>query len=196
MVTPAQPFDVKALLRREAIARRDALPAAERQQAAEAIARWSLPIAVAPGAVVSGFMPLNSEIDPLPLLARLAEAGAKLALPVVVAKGAPLIMRAWQFGAPLTVGAWGIREPLADALLVDPDIVIVPLLAFDRRGHRLGYGAGYYDLTLTALRAKKTIVAIGIGYAAQEVAEVPITPHDARLDLVLTERDVIDLRSH
>jgi 5-formyltetrahydrofolate cyclo-ligase len=144
---------------------------------------------------VSGFMPLKSEINPLPLMRKLAEAGAKLALPVVAGKGLPLVMRAWAFGAPLASGVWGIREPKADAPAVDPDILIVPLLAFDRRGYRLGYGAGYYDMTLTALRAKKRIVALGVGYAAQEVSTVPTTPRDARLDLVLTERETIDFRS-
>ena len=168
--------ELKAALRREATARRDAMPAAERQQAAESIAARPFPIAIPPGAIVSGFMPLKSEINPLPLLRKLAEAGATLALPVVAGKGKPLIMRAWGFGTPLASGVWGIREPMPDAPAVDPDILIVPLLAFDRRGYRLGYGAGYYDMTLTALRAKKPIVAIGIGYAAQEVDTIPITP--------------------
>jgi 5-formyltetrahydrofolate cyclo-ligase len=187
--------ELKDELRREATARRDALPAVERQQAAEAIAGRPFPIVVPPGAVVSGFMPLKSEINPLPLIRKLAEAGAKLALPVVAGKGLPLVMRAWSFGAPLASGVWGIREPKADAPAVDPDILIVPLLAFDRRGYRLGYGAGYYDMTLTALRAKKRIVALGVGYAGQEVSTVPTTPRDARLDLVLTERETIDFRS-
>ena len=195
MVTPAQPAVVKAILRRAAIVRRDALPAAERQQAAETIAARAFPVAVPPGAIVSGFMPLKSEINPLPLLRKLAAAGAQLALPVVDGKGKPLIMRGWTFGGPLASGVWGIREPMADAPKVDPDILIVPLLAFDRRGHRLGYGAGYYDMTLTALRARKPIVAVGIAHAAQEVDTVPITPRDARLDLVLTEREIIDFRS-
>jgi len=185
----------KSVLRREAAARRDALPAAERQQAAETIAGRPFPVAIPPGAIVSGFMPLKSEINPLPLLRKLAEAGATLALPVVAGKGQPLIMRAWAFGTPLTSGVWGIKEPMADTPAVDPDILIVPLLAFDRRGHRLGYGAGYYDMTLTALRARKPVVAVGIAYAAQEVDTVPITDRDARLDLVLTERETIDFRS-
>lgn len=187
--------EIKSNLRREMTAHRDALPATDRQQAAEAIAGRPFPVAIPPGRIVSGFMPLKSEINPLPLMRKLAEAGAQLALPVVAGKGQPLIMRAWTFGAPLASGVWGIREPMPDAPAVDPDILIVPLLAFDRRGHRLGYGAGYYDMTLTALRAKKPIVAIGIAYAAQEVDTVPITPRDARLDLVLTERETIDFRS-
>jgi 5-formyltetrahydrofolate cyclo-ligase len=185
----------KSVLRREAAARRDALPVAERQQAAETIAGRPFPVAIPLGAIVSGFMPLKSEINPLPLLRKLAEAGARLALPVVAGKGQPLIMRAWGFGTPLASGVWGIREPMADAPSVDPDILIVPLLAFDRGGYRLGYGAGYYDMTLTALRARKPVVAVGIAYAAQEVDTVPITPRDARLDLVLTERETIDFRS-
>jgi 5-formyltetrahydrofolate cyclo-ligase len=195
MVAPAQPTEAKATLRRETIARRDALPAAERQQAAEAIAARPFPVAIAPGAIISGFMPLKSEINPLPLMRNLAYAGATLALPVVAGKGQPLIMRAWTFGGPLASGVWGIREPMPDAPAVDPDILIVPLLAFDRRGHRLGYGAGYYDMTLAALRAKKPVVAIGIGYAAQEVETVPTTPRDEGLDLVLTERETIEVRS-
>ena len=196
MVTPAQPAVVKAIMRREAAARRDALPAPDRQQAAAAIAARAFPVAVPPGAIVSGFMPLKSEINPLPLLRQLTEHGAALALPVVAGKGRPLIMRAWTFGGPLASGVWGIKEPMPDAPAVDPDILIVPLLAFDRRGHRLGYGAGYYDMTITALRANKPVVAVGIAYAAQEVDTVPITHRDARLDLVLTEQETIDFRSN
>ena len=156
--------------------------------------RVRFPIAVPPDAIVSGFMPLKSEINPLPLMRKLAAAGASLALPVVVARGQPLVMRAYAFGDPLEARQWGIREPKADAPEVFPDILLVPLLAFDRRGHRLGYGAGYYDMTLAALRAKKKIVAAGIAFAAQEIDEVPTTPRDARLDLVLTEHGVIDFR--
>jgi 5-formyltetrahydrofolate cyclo-ligase len=194
-LTDADISTAKASLRREAIVCRDALLAAERQQAAEAIAARPFPVAIADDAVVSGFMPLKSEINPLPLMRKLQDAGAALALPVVAGKGQPLVMRAWRFGAPLASGVWGIREPMPDAPAVDPDILLVPLLAFDRRGHRLGYGAGYYDRTLAALRAKKPVVAIGLGYAAQEVDRVPVTPRDERLDLVLTERETIDFRS-
>jgi 5-formyltetrahydrofolate cyclo-ligase len=97
-------------------------------------------------------------------------------------------------GETLAAGVWGIREPKPDAPEVLPDVVIVPLLVFARDGHRIGYGAGYYDMTIAGLRAKKTIHAVGIGFAAQEIASVPSTPRDARLDLVLTEREVIDCR--
>jgi 5-formyltetrahydrofolate cyclo-ligase len=184
----------KELLRNEALARRDALPATQRQAAAEIIAARKFPVAIPRGAVVSGFMPMKSEINPLPLLKRLATEGAKLALPVVAGRGKPLIMRAWEFGAPLEAGVWGIRQPKADAPEIDPDILIVPLAAFDRAGHRIGYGAGYYDMTITRLRGIKPVAVIGIGFAAQEIPRVPTTERDARLDLVLTEREIIDFR--
>ena len=186
--------DLKAKLREEAIARRDALPADARQAAAETIAARQFPLAIVRGVTVSGFMPLKSEINPLPLLQKLGETGATLALPAIAGRGKPLIMRSWQFGAPLDHGQWGIREPKPDAPEVDPDILLVPLLAFDRAGHRIGYGAGYYDMTIARLRSIKPVTAIGIAFATQEIATVPATPRDARLDLVLTENEVIDLR--
>ena len=186
--------ELKKSIRRDAVARRDALPAAGRAAAAETIAARPFPVAVDPGAIVSGFSSLRSEINPVPLMRKLADQGAQLALPVVAGKGKPLIMRAWSFGEPLDSGVWGIREPKADAREVEPDILIVPLLAFDRSGNRIGYGAGYYDLTISKLRAMKPTVAIGIAYAAQEIAAVPVTPRDAPLDLVLTEREIVDLR--
>lgn len=189
------PIDaLKIELRKAAFAKRDALLAAERQTAAETIAARPFPIAIKPGVIVSGFSPLKTEINPLPLMRKLADAGAKLALPVVAGRGNPLIMRAYAFGQPLNEGVWGIREPADDAPAVDPDILIVPLAAFDRRGNRIGYGAGYYDMTIARLRALKPVLAVGIAYAAQEFLEVPVTARDERLDLVLTERDVIDLR--
>jgi 5-formyltetrahydrofolate cyclo-ligase len=193
-VTDSSYSDIKAALRRQALARRDALPAAARAQAAEAIAARGFPVAVAPGAIVAGFMPMKSEINPLPLMRKLAAADARLALPVVAGKGQPLIMRAWDFGAPLAAGVWGIREPPPNAPAVAPDILIVPLLAFDRAGQRIGYGAGYYDMTIAALRARKEVLAIGLAFAEQEIAAVPATASDAPLDLVLTEREVIDFR--
>jgi 5-formyltetrahydrofolate cyclo-ligase len=186
-------IDAKAALRQQAIAHRDALPPRERQQAAEIIAAREFPRAVA-GMIVSGFMPLKSEISPLPLMRKVAAAGAQLALPVVAGRGKPLVMRAYAFGDELAAGQWGIRQPKSEAPEVAPDILIVPLLAFDRAGHRLGYGAGYYDMTISSLRANKPVTAIGIAYAAQEIDAVPITARDARLDLVLTEREVMDFR--
>jgi 5-formyltetrahydrofolate cyclo-ligase len=184
----------KAALRQETITRRDAMPAAARQQAAEIIAAREFPIAIVPRTIVSGFMPLKSEINPIPLMRKLAGAGATLALPLVQGRGQPLTMRAYAFGDALASGQWGIREPKPEAAEVFPDILLVPLAAFDRAGHRIGYGAGYYDMTIVRLRAMKPITAIGIAYAAQEIDAVPATPRDARLDLVLTELGVFDFR--
>jgi 5-formyltetrahydrofolate cyclo-ligase len=190
---------LKGDLRLAAMANRDAIPAADRLGAAQRIAERGLPqdvgARIGPGMTLSGYSPLKSEISPLPMMRRCADAGAALALPVVVGRGKPLIMRAWSFGAPLGSGVWGIREPVAEAPQVFPDILLVPLLAFDRTGHRIGYGAGYYDMTIAELRAKKPVVAIGIAFAVQEIVAVPTTPRDARLDLVLTEREVIDFRA-
>jgi 5-formyltetrahydrofolate cyclo-ligase len=194
MISSARAEDSKAALRREAIARRDALPAEARTAAAEAIAARPFPLPIAAGVIVSGFMPMKSEINPLPLMKKLAGQGARLALPVVAGRGKPLVMRAWTWGEPLVAGVWGIREPKPQAAEVEPDILLVPLLAFDRGGYRLGYGGGYYDLTIAQLRVCKAVVAVGLAYAAQEVPKVPTTPRDARLDLVLTEREAIDLR--
>jgi 5-formyltetrahydrofolate cyclo-ligase len=187
--------DAKAALRREALARRDGLPPDMRAATAQTIAERPFPCAVAAGAIVSGFMPLKSEINPMPLMRRLADAGAQLALPAVAGRGKPLTMRAFAFGEALVAGVWGIREPGPDAREVFPDIVIVPLLAFDRAGRRLGYGAGYYDMTITGLRARKPVIAVGIAFAAQEIPRVPTTARDAALDLVLTEHEVIDCRA-
>jgi 5-formyltetrahydrofolate cyclo-ligase len=185
---------VKDDLRRAALLKRDALPPVERQSAAETIAARPFPVDVA-GKIVSGFSPMKTEINPMPLMRKLADAGARLALPAIAGRGKPLIMRAWSFGEPLASGQWGIREPVAGTPEVAPDILIVPLAAFDRAGHRIGYGAGYYDMTINALRARKPVTAIGIAFAAQEIPHVPATERDARLDLVLTENETIDFRS-
>ena len=183
----------KSALRASVLALRDAMPAQERQAAAEAVAARGLPIEVTPGTIVSGFMPMKTEINPLPLLRKLAGQGARLALPCIAGRGNPLIMRAWTIGDAFKAGQWGIREPLPETPEVAPDIVIVPLAAFDRTGQRIGYGAGYYDMTLAALRAKKKVIAIGIAFSVQEIPYVPATERDERLDFVLTEKEVIAL---
>ena len=185
----------KADLRAAALAARDALSSAQRAAAAEAIAARGLPVEIAPGTVVSGYSPIRSEIDPAPLMQSLAAKGARLALPAVLARGKSLAFRAWSPNDRLLLGPLGILEPSPAAAEVVPDIMLVPLAAFDRLGHRIGYGAGYYDMTINALRAKKKITAIGIAFAVQEIPQVPATERDARLDLVLTEREVIDFRS-
>jgi 5-formyltetrahydrofolate cyclo-ligase len=137
---------------------------------------------------VSAFFPYKSEIDTRPLLGKLAGEGWTTCLPIVIALGEPLIFRRWLPGEPTVPGVWGIPRPTDDAALVQPDVLLVPLMAFDRQGYRLGYGGGFYDRTLEQLRAEKTITAIGVAYAAQEVDAVPHGPHDQPLDYVMTER--------
>lgn len=152
------------------------------------------PVDVPPGAIVSGFSPIKTEFNPVPLMRKLADAGAALALPVVAGRGLPLIMRAWKFGDEMASGVWGIREPKPEAPEVFPDILLVPLAAFDRAGHRIGYGAGHYDRTIARLLDMKKVTAIGVCFAVQEIERVPATEFDQRLDLVLTENEIIDFR--
>jgi 5-formyltetrahydrofolate cyclo-ligase len=190
-IVSAEIAEAKAAIRRDAQALRNALPAELRAQAAATIAARPFPRALPAGAIVSGFMPLKSEINPVPLMQKLATAGARLALPVVCGRGKPLLMRAFAFGDPLASGVWRVREPKPDAPEVVPDVLLVPLLAFDRAGNRVGYGAGYYDLTIASLRAQGSVLAVGIAFAAQQIAQVPATARDARLDLVLTEKEAI-----
>jgi 5-formyltetrahydrofolate cyclo-ligase len=186
------PEEFKAELRQAYLAKRDAIPAETRAAAAEAIAQRPFPYQIKPGMVVSAYAPMRTELNPAPLMRKLSDAGATLALPVVMARGKPLMMREWGFGQPLATGVWGIREPMPDAPEAWPDILLVPLAVFDRKGNRIGYGAGYYDLTINRLRLIKPVIAIGLAYQAQHAAVVPSTPRDARLDLVLTEREAID----
>ena len=185
----------KANLRAAALAARDALSSEHRAAAAQAIADRGLPIEIVPGAVVAGYSPIRSEIDPTPLLRKLAAQGAQPALPVITAGDQPLKFRSWASDDRLRRGQLGILEPPPDAAELVPDILLVPLAAFDRLGHRIGYGAGHYDRTLAQLRALKAITAIGLAFAAQEVEAVPALLHDAALDYVLTETQMLDFRS-
>lgn len=177
----------KRQLRARAIAQRSRLDPAQRAADAERLSRIGLSFLGLPApVVVSAFLAIGEELDPEPLLATLQNQGHTLALPVMQAKGQPLLFRSWAPGAALVPRMWGIREPDAGAPLVEPDVLLVPLLAFDRAGHRLGYGGGFYDRTLAALRARRAIVAIGLTFASQGVDEVPHLDYDERLDWVLT----------
>jgi 5-formyltetrahydrofolate cyclo-ligase len=140
-----------------------------------------------PGLIVSGFFPYKSEIDILPLLARLDSEGWITCLPIVKGERQPLIFRQWAPGEPTVPGIWDIRMPLETAPEVEPDVLLVPFLAFDAAGYRLGYGGGFYDRTLAHLREKKNITAVGVGYSGQELSHVPRGPMDQPLDYVLTE---------
>jgi 5-formyltetrahydrofolate cyclo-ligase len=144
--------------------------------------------------IISGFYPYQTEIDTRPLLGKLAGEGWTTCLPIVLGEGLPLEFRKWLPGEPTIAGVWGIPRPPDTAIELEPDVLIIPLLAFDRKGFRLGYGGGFYDRTLEKLRTRKKIVAIGVGYAAQEIAEIPVGPHDQPLDYVMTEREILKLR--
>ena len=154
-----------------------------------------MPLAIKPGAVVAGYSPIRSELDPTPLMRTLAAHGAQLALPAITARGKSLIFRAWSPNDRLMLGSLGILEPSPAAAELVPDIMLVPLAAFDRSGHRIGYGAGHYDYTLAHLRKMKAITAIGLAFAAQEIEAIPALQHNVALDYVLTEKKVFDFRS-
>jgi 5-formyltetrahydrofolate cyclo-ligase len=177
--------DAKAAARKLARAKRAGLASAEAPtRLAEAVlAHYSPP----PGAIIAGYWPMGEEMDPRPLMLALASRGHPLALPVTPPRGQPLSFRAWAPGAALRAGPMGTSEP-AEGTALRPDILLVPLLAFDRAGRRLGYGGGYYDRTLATLPGAK---AIGIAYAGQEMPEVPSGPQDFRLPLIATEAGVI-----
>jgi 5-formyltetrahydrofolate cyclo-ligase len=185
----------KADLRAAALAKRDALSDEQRADAAQALAKRKLPFEIAPGMVVSGYSPIRNEIDPAPWMRKLAVGGAKLALPAVLARGKSLVFRAWSPDDRLMLGPLGIPEPSPAAAELVPDIMLVPLAAFDAAGHRIGYGAGHYDYTLAHLRKTKAITAIGVAFAVQQIKAVPAQPHDVALDYVLTEKKVFDFRS-
>jgi 5-formyltetrahydrofolate cyclo-ligase len=185
----------KAHLRAAALAKRDALTDAERSDAAEKLARRGVPFDVIDGMIVSGYSPIRSEIDPMPLMQKLAEQGARLALPAVTARGQSLVFRAWSPADRLMLGPLGIPEPSPAAAELVPDVMLVPLAAFDRAGHRIGYGAGHYDFTFAHLRKLKTVIGAGLAFAAQEIKAIPALSHDVALDYVLTERKTFDFRS-
>ncbi|MGL4238200.1 5-formyltetrahydrofolate cyclo-ligase [Tabrizicola sp.] len=175
--------DIKALARAEAFERRARAFAAGQGQAAEILADY---LAGQAGKVLSGYMPMRSEIDPLPAMA--AHQGP-VGVPVIVGKGLPLRFREWSPGAKMVEGAFKALVP-EEGAWVEPSVLIVPLLAFDARGYRLGYGGGFYDRTLEGLRARGKVLAVGFAFAAQEVAQVPTEATDQRLDAVVTEKGV------
>jgi 5-formyltetrahydrofolate cyclo-ligase len=179
--------NTKQDLREQALAARRAAFERHGPDACRRLAAHGLDfLKVKPGAIVSGFAAIRDEIDPAPLMLWLQAEGFRLALPVMQGRGLPLLMRAWTPGDPMGAAAWGIAEPLDDKPEVDPDVVLVPLLAFDQRGSRLGYGGGFYDRTLARLRKIKPVAAVGVAYDEQKFDAVPRESYDERLDWVLT----------
>ena len=192
MTEPApSPTVLKARIRAEALARRDGLDAAWREEAAHSIAEGFDVAAWRPlaGRIVSGFWPIRSEIDPRPLMRRFAREGARLALPCV--EQGRLVFRAHAFGDLLVSRPFGLSEPERTAPEMKPDILIVPLAAFDRRGGRIGYGRGFYDRALAELAAEKPVRTLGLCFSVQEVDAVPMEPHDRRLEAILTDTGLI-----
>jgi 5-formyltetrahydrofolate cyclo-ligase len=185
-------FPDKASLRREKRELRAAIPANEAKDAAERAAAtaedWILkqnPECVALYSARGG------EIDPAPLAARLWAQGIQLALPAVVERDRPLAFRAWRPGGATVSGFAGIAEPTADAAPVLPNLVVVPLLVFDRTCHRIGSGAGFYDRTLERLASSQSVATLGYAFALQETESLPVEPHDISLDAIVTERGMI-----
>jgi 5-formyltetrahydrofolate cyclo-ligase len=187
--------DEKKALRRDAAERRAALARAAPPDIGEILAeRFLAAISLPPaGAAVSAFWPMGAEIDVRPLLRRFDALGYRCALPVTVKRGLPLVFRRWTPATRLVEGGFGTSIPPANAPVVVPELVVVPLLAFDRQGYRLGYGGGFYDRTLAELRAKGTPLAVGVGYAGQEIARVPRADYDQRLDWMVTEREAFPI---
>ncbi len=194
-VTPPLRSDPPALaaakkaMRAAQVERRRRLFQAAGVAAADGLARRFLDaVALAADAAVAGYHPMGDEIDVLPLLARLAAQGHETALPVVDAPAEPLVFRRWRAGESLAPGPHGTRHPLAAAAPVVPAVLLVPLLAFDAEGYRLGYGGGYYDRTIAALRRQgRAPLLVGAAFAGQRVERVPRGPHDQPLDAVVTE---------
>jgi len=182
------PRDLKAALRKERLALRDAMSAEMRIEASLTMADHAGDvIALDPGHIVSGFWPIRSEVDIRPLMARLKQRGARLCLPVIMDKQT-IIFRELLDGIDVIATGFGTTGPGPDAPELDPDIMLVPLSAFDSTGHRIGYGAGYYDRAIDRLRNKGHLPKlIGIAFDCQEVTSVPAELHDVALDAVLTE---------
>ena len=179
---------LKADLRTERLALRDAIAPEARIEMALAMADHAGDaVRFDPGAVISGFLPIRSEADLRPLMARFQARGARLCVPAILDKQT-IVFRELVRGAPLIPTGFGTSGPGPDVPVLDPDIMLVPLSAFDARGHRIGYGAGYYDRAISLLRQKgRKPKLIGIAFDCQEVAHVPDEPHDISLDAILTE---------
>ena len=184
------PAEIKDTLRREAFARRDALDRDWRRQAARTIARRALELPelrdVQP---VGGYWPIRSEVDPRPLMRALLKRGQTVALSQILHP--KLSWREWRPGDVLVKGGFGVREPGPDAPECFPRALLVPLAAFDRRGGRVGYGKGHFDRSIAALSELHPVLTVGLAYAAQEIEEAPVEEHDRRLDLIVTEAEVV-----
>jgi 5-formyltetrahydrofolate cyclo-ligase len=195
MTDPAEILQIKTEARAQAKLRRAEAAASAGHAAAEAVSEWvSKLLDYSPKTtIVAGYWPIGTELDVRHTLSHLDLIGFGCALPVVVAKGEPLTFRTWTPQTPMERSGLGILAPAATVPEVDPDVLLVPLLAFDRAGYRLGYGAGFYDRTLERLRRSKRVTAVGIGFAGQEVDSVPRDQYDQPLDWLVTERFLLKI---
>lgn len=192
MLPPIAPFlSPKSVLRERMKAERKRASAARPDAPRHAAARFLASIPLKADAIVSVYAPIQNELDTAPLVEALRDKGYAVALPVVVQKGTPLVFRRVETADALKPGPLGVPQPDEDAETVIPDIVVAPLLAFSRDGGRLGYGGGYYDTTLGALRQSREVIAVGFAFGAQELETVPMGPQDERLDWIVTEREAI-----
>ncbi len=178
----------KTAARKAAFARRKA---AHAQDTGAAAGHLSAVLAGFRGVPLAGYMPIRTEIDPTPAMAEAAAHGP-VCVPVIVGAGQPLRFAAWEPDMPMIEGPYGAKIPETLTFIV-PEILIVPLLAFTLAGARLGYGGGFYDRTLDALRAKGAALAIGFAYSAQQMADLPLDPTDQPLDLIVTDKEVFSL---
>jgi|CXWL01.1.fsa_nt_gi 5-formyltetrahydrofolate cyclo-ligase len=184
--------EIKRLARSKATVIRNDVHETAKLGAGAALASRGLPVARnSPNNIISAFHSFGSEISTFELFDKLVADGWITALPVVVAKNTPLVFRQWKPGDALVLGRWDIQVPPVEAPEVLPDVLLVPLLAFDRKGYRLGYGGGFYDRTLERLRGLKKVTAIGIAYAGQEMDTVPHDAFDQRLDWIMTEEETL-----
>ncbi len=179
---------IKAEARKAAFARRKEAHANHRPGRAGELSSF---LAGHRGVPVAGYMPIRTEIDPLAAMAE-ASAYGPVGVPVIEAEGKPLKFRAWEPDCEMVEGPFGAKIPAAGGWIT-PQIVIVPLVAFDRKGGRLGYGGGFYDRTLELLRASGPVLAVGFAYAAQEAEDLPLEPTDQPLDMIITEQGVLSL---
>lgn len=191
-ITPA--FAGKEILRRRMTAERRALAKARPDAGRHAARVFMDHVPVPPGATVALYHPMTDELDTKPLAEALLERGFEIALPVTPSRRGPLTFRAFRDGDPLSADRYGVMTPAETAPEVRPMLIVTPLLAFTRDGKRLGYGGGYYDRTLAALRAEHDVLAVGFAYGAQEVEKMPFGERDQRIDMIVTEREAIDAR--
>ena len=182
--------DIKAAVRKEAFAARKAAHDADTGRGAGNLSSF---LAGFRGVPLSGYMPIRTEIDPLPAMSEAAAHGP-VGVPVIVAAGQPLLFARWEPDMPLVSGPFGAQIP-SNPEYFEPEILIVPLVAFDPKGGRLGYGGGFYDRSLEKLRNRRATLAVGFAYAGQQINTLPLEPTDQPLDLIITDHEVIDLRS-